>query len=630
MSAVWLLSRPYNGIVHDSRIYIGRALANLDPTGVGRDALFAFDGQTKFTLYTALIQPLVRMAGASQASVLLTLAELLLWLAAAAWLVRRFAPETGATATTAALICAAVLPAAYGPLGVLSFGESFATPRCLAEAAVLGALPALLGGRSLLCWALLAGAALLHPIMALAGCGAAFLVLASEDRRWWALAGAGVGAAILAALTHWMQARAALAPFDPAWLAIVKLRTPYLFERAWPIKAWSDTGVGLTTLVVAIPLAQGRVRTLLFAVVVVASSALTLTFVGSDLAASKLLVQLQFWRALWLVQALAVLVTPFCIAQSFSSAGRDCRSAVVLMLGGWCLFDTPALAIPCCALALLAVTSRRHPRFGDMPDRFWPACLIGVGVLAAIVWILDLIVGVRLARTALQAGADLKLSYLLDTDVFRFPLIATTLGLTLLRRSQRLHRPGLLLAVAAVLLVPLVLLLWDQRTPTRAMMDRGEDRADLVRLFGRGSGAVLWRGDTAAPLFWLGRPSWVNEMQGTAGTFSRRLSLQWDRRTRALLASGLGSRRDRSPWARDLAGDDSAPAMREGVARLCRQPNGPSVIVSPGDLTPMFNSGEAVLWRAPRTDYRLVEDHGPKFVRLDRYTIVRCIGHREP
>jgi hypothetical protein len=47
---VFVLSRPYRGIVQDAHIYMGRALADLDPNGVGRDLMFVH-GQFGFSLF---------------------------------------------------------------------------------------------------------------------------------------------------------------------------------------------------------------------------------------------------------------------------------------------------------------------------------------------------------------------------------------------------------------------------------------------------------------------------------------------------------------------------------------------------------------------------------------------------
>jgi hypothetical protein len=79
--SIFLLSRPYQGIVQDGYIYIGRALADLDPNGVGKDMMYVHDGQFGFSLFRYIAKELVAIFGAAAA------AKTLAFSAAAAWFV---------------------------------------------------------------------------------------------------------------------------------------------------------------------------------------------------------------------------------------------------------------------------------------------------------------------------------------------------------------------------------------------------------------------------------------------------------------------------------------------------------------------------------------------------------------
>jgi hypothetical protein len=162
-AALLLVLRPYRGVFHDGRIYIGRAMANLDPAGVGRDLMYAHDAQTGFSLYPRLATALAAALGPSGASMLLSLAGLLVWGAAAITLMRRIAPGRLGWAAAGAVFA---LPASYGAFYSFSYGEAWATPRAFAEAAVLLSLTALFAGRWRWSLAALAAAALFHPLMA--------------------------------------------------------------------------------------------------------------------------------------------------------------------------------------------------------------------------------------------------------------------------------------------------------------------------------------------------------------------------------------------------------------------------------------------------------------------------------
>ena len=58
---VFALGRPYRGILQDPQIYIGRAVADLDPSGVGRDLMFVHDGQFGFSLFPFVVRETVAL-----------------------------------------------------------------------------------------------------------------------------------------------------------------------------------------------------------------------------------------------------------------------------------------------------------------------------------------------------------------------------------------------------------------------------------------------------------------------------------------------------------------------------------------------------------------------------------------
>ena len=59
LAAFYALEHPYPGILGDSKIYMGRALADIDASGVGRDLMFRLDGQSQFSLFTPAARWLV-------------------------------------------------------------------------------------------------------------------------------------------------------------------------------------------------------------------------------------------------------------------------------------------------------------------------------------------------------------------------------------------------------------------------------------------------------------------------------------------------------------------------------------------------------------------------------------------
>lgn len=165
---VFVSSRPYLGIVQDAYLYMGRALADLDPNGVGRDLMFVRDGQFGFSLFRYAAKAMVWCSGPAAAAETLAIMAALGWFFAAAALARQF---ISGGAVWAVVIFVALLPVSYGAPYPFGFAELLAIPRPFAEALVLAGLAALAARRDLVSLCCLVAAALLHPLMALAGFG---------------------------------------------------------------------------------------------------------------------------------------------------------------------------------------------------------------------------------------------------------------------------------------------------------------------------------------------------------------------------------------------------------------------------------------------------------------------------
>ena len=57
-AALLAFQRPYHGIWHDSVLYLGQALAVVDPDIFRQDLFFAYGSQSRFTLVQYLLKPL--------------------------------------------------------------------------------------------------------------------------------------------------------------------------------------------------------------------------------------------------------------------------------------------------------------------------------------------------------------------------------------------------------------------------------------------------------------------------------------------------------------------------------------------------------------------------------------------
>jgi len=86
---LFLLSRPYQGVRHDARLYVADAMAKAGWGDIGKDLMFVNDGQFGFSLYTPMLSKLIQGLGLQAGTLAIVVVTLLLWFAAATFLVRR-------------------------------------------------------------------------------------------------------------------------------------------------------------------------------------------------------------------------------------------------------------------------------------------------------------------------------------------------------------------------------------------------------------------------------------------------------------------------------------------------------------------------------------------------------------
>jgi hypothetical protein len=82
-------------------------------------------------------------------------------------------------------------------------------------------------------------------------------------------------------------------------------RSPYLFISAWPLTDWSRLIVQAVTLAIAASLVTGRARSMFIAVAAVALGGVLVSLLFGDVLGSLLVLQVQPWRATWLLAVFA-------------------------------------------------------------------------------------------------------------------------------------------------------------------------------------------------------------------------------------------------------------------------------------------------------------------------------------
>ena len=305
--AAWLFTRPWEGLWHDGQLYAAQALYHLYPATFQQDLFFLFGSQDAYTLFSPLYAAAIRAFGLHAGALLLHTAGAVLWMGGAAFLVSALLQGVQRWLALALLL---LLPTSYDPVSLISLAEPFLTPRMFAEAFGMLALGFVVRGQWRWSVPVLLMAFLMHPLMTLGV--VLFCLLYAAQGRARALVAAAMGLAALAGLA---LGACGVAPFnrllasvDAAWLEQLKLMTPMVTWKAWDLLPYAGRlAVPFAMLLTAVRLAP-RVPGRVYACLALSGAlGLLASAVGTGWLDNQLLIQIQPWRALWLVQVGAAL-----------------------------------------------------------------------------------------------------------------------------------------------------------------------------------------------------------------------------------------------------------------------------------------------------------------------------------
>lgn len=611
---LFLMARPYQGIIHDSLLYVGRALANLDPQGLGRDISFATDGQSAYSLYPGALTLLTARFGPGLAAMIATALGLTLWLVAMVSLVRSLVP---AHAHFAALAFVATVPGTYDCFEIFRFGESFATPRTIGEAGVLFGLAALASGRRWLGLALMLVAALIHPIMAAPGLAVWLVLRCVSDRRWSAMV-AGIAAVLLCAATLGVPlAERLFATFDPAWREAIDV-DGYLFPSQWPAVAWQRLAVNAVTIALGIHVLRGPGRPILAAILFVGLAGVLVTWLVGDKAGIVLVVQAQPWRALWLVALAAALVLPL-VARDLWSRGPAARAALAMLALAWI---EPSLGISAIAAGavLLIVAERRTDAVG-------PHLAVAAGLVSAAI---TLVVSYVYARSlfdlviAMPPGGHAPHTVIWRTQL-QMPIGIAIVG-WFAAGGKRLAIPAIVAGALLVFATGVAML--DDRTEGTASLDRGVPDPALTRLLPPEPEDILVLEETKMSWFLFGRRNWASRVQSAGMVFSRPLAVTWFDRMQKLARWKLGYGPDQASWNGPIDRGELRPSVTD-LKAVCGEPMGPSMLIVPLPGPVVLPSGlDHAVWTLPRPFISLSGPPSRPWRTIDRFAAIDCAALR--
>ncbi|HEV7158619.1 MAG TPA: hypothetical protein VGN38_09725 [Caulobacteraceae bacterium] len=615
--AIWLLTRRYDGIHNDAALYALMALAWRDPARFASDLFVRFGSQDPFSIFSPIYSSAIGAFSFQGASIVLTLAAHALWLYGAWRLTHALARGI---AGHLAFVTLAAISAVYGGWAVLYAGEGLLTPRPFAEGLSLLALAWLMRGAWLRCVAALVLALLLHPAMALAGIGAAWMLAAlRRPVLWWA---AGIGAALTVLL-----AAAGVEPFgrlarimDPAWLTAVKAHNGFVFTGAWLPADWVRLAAQLALCIAAAVWSKGERRRLFIAAAFCGAGGTLAALIGADGLHDELIVQLQTWRLAWLT---AVVSLPAIIVLALRLRRKALGPAAVALLAAPVIIltrpfcDKPwawALALVMSAAGLAFAVSLRAGRAPNL-SRTARRMIIEAAIILPLGAGADSLI--NLAQDWVFFAQHHAFS--LDPTSFvgvRLILLAAGAGLILLTRRAF----AAALATASVALI-IVALAWDGRTAWERYIVSGAAPPTVMPA----AGAVLWSEDAPPTWFLLRRPAYVSMTQGAGLLFSHATADAW--RARAAIARPLVNIQDWSLASHSPScAQRLAPVSLDTVRHVCVAA-GPDLAGVVLDRPLVGGRARTFTTPAPEPIYCQAK-RDLKLVGIDHFAFVACPAER--
>lgn len=530
---VALLMFPHRGIIHDTRLYVFDIL-NIAHDGIFENDILTIAGiQDKYTLFSFLAAPLYKILSPWAATALVFIVGQLVWFSGLTALIAKIT-ENGKT-TFFGLLSAFLLPTAYFGFMVLSYGETFATPRLFAEGLTFWSLWCFFN-RSYLISALLVLAALsLHPIMGLVAASLIAGVLLQEGRRWWLIFGAaaGAGAAIIL-VSGAVPLERFTAALEGDWLYVVESRAKYLFVSEWRTKDWARLILAASITLPMIALYSGWQRRLFLSALSVGAAGLVVSFIGADVLHNVLLSQVQSSRAIWFVYLLGNVGMGVVVASLYRKSEADGDVFFFLYVTAWLiahnLWPLPGMVLGLAAsgLAYLRLTGK----IAGIPSLF--RRLIYLLSIILFVWMIFFRIKFWLLPDNRDAMFSMGDAFVGITGFSQVEIVLIVLIVFAVVRL-RLKIPSYVTKGLMILLALWSLFVWDRRSDESRGLEGDYIADSLLEQIPQGA-QVYWEGTAKGPWFLLGRPSYFADAQGAGVVFSQDLAVEYLKRSKIAAA----------------------------------------------------------------------------------------------
>ena len=482
IATLWLTTRPYLGVIHDSRFYTIEALNELISGRFSDDLYFRYGSQGQFTLFTQMYKPFLAAFGIANGNLILTIIAQFIWLTGLLYITRTLFQDRK-------IVPVAISAAILLPGGIfLHYGEAFLTPRLFAEAITFWALGLMLRGRPIRALLLLCVSITIHPLNTLPGLAVLFLHEALRRPALWVAGGLAVIGTLALAFFGVQPFARFLASFDPEWFAIVRVRDGFCFITQLGISEWIRFCNMLVLVVFGLVMAKPNERRFLGTVLAVGVGGPTLSLIGGDFFRNVLIVDIQAWRATWLLALVAHLFVapiffriqrrenyPFANADDHLCTSYRVARFVEFLCTGLSRSGTLVATIMMVVAGIVGSWEKLNNRAIPFTARVIVTLFVGSALGLAVI--------------LLYLSFNIIIPARPDVDMFRHPMYAIAMTViasaaigALLIDDDQFAQTGYSFSchtVLAIVLITAAGFVWDQRTPWTKFIDTTERPPDF-------------------------------------------------------------------------------------------------------------------------------------------------------
>lgn len=382
------VARPCSVTAHDARLYSLQALNQAEAGAYASDVFLSYGSQDQFSLFSAIVGPMVATLGLRLAFFALYLVFNTLFLLALFRLVRALIDDP--VISTLALVFLDTAPLSYGGHGIFMVHEQFFTPRTIGTTLTLFALERLLHKQFAFAFALLLVGSLMHPLMTFGGVliAVGFVACSWLPTRVFAglLVAATLGCTLVLALPA--VGTRLFGSMDDDWHQLIRVAVGYNYPDTWQAKDWLNLAVSFALPVFACTtlFRDDPLRRRFFLIVILAGVAGLLVTVAASMLPYALLFQGQSYRVLWILKVLQVPLGFLVIVRGSQSSVRGEKMAALALIAFFCVthYVTQELLIIAWIVPLALAYSFLFER-ATQPDWWWQAIARSF-VLGSIGW----------------------------------------------------------------------------------------------------------------------------------------------------------------------------------------------------------------------------------------------------